>query len=396
MPITLQHGTGIIARGMAGTENPTFASVSDPETTTPGTSSQVTVDDAVFDRDVGADTRSRHRCEGSFSVAAAPTYATSDAGVATVDIHGVATHVSDGSAVISATTDKGTVGASLAFAASVGQTTDTLSGWAAGSLAKEACDNIDNAIAGATPATAKPIFSTEDHTPAEYVRNTDCWAASLAAKLTCLSPWNSYRGSRGAGTLITARHMIGTIHYRIQTGSVVRFVAENGDVYDRTILASSVHPTYSPYYPDVAVYVLSSDLPAAITPCKFPPATLANHFGNISEGIASLVIDQEEKALVSDLYALSTLSSNKTPVDTTRLSFHEELIAGDSSNPGFLVIDGELVLLTTMTYGGAGSGTYFGNQLTEIDTLIGTADGLASISTGYTISVADLSAYPTY
>lgn len=396
MAITVRPGSGIPLRGPAGGENPTFTSVSDPEITDSGTSSQVTVSDAILNRSTGASTRSRYRCEGGFTNAPAPVYSTSDPSIATIDSEGVTTFVSAGTATVRAETDRGTVGASFSFQESTGVTVDALSSWVSGSLALEASGNIDAAVSGISAATAKPIFSEKDNAEGSYLRNIDCWASPWVEALTCISPWNSYRGEQGAGTLITPRHMIGTIHFRTQTGATVRFVSASGEVHDRTILGSSIHPSYSNFYPDIAVYILSSDLPSDIIPCKIPPATLADHFGNLEIGIPSLVIDQEQKALVSDLYSIDSRIRNKTPTDPDRLSVHEELISGDSSGGGFLIIGDDLVLNTTWTYGGPGAGTYFGSQLSEIADLILAADAIAGVSTGHLLSTIDLSGYPTY
>ena len=113
-------------------------------------------------------------------------------------------------------------------------------------------------------------------------------------------------------------------------------------------------------------------------------------------------MDQEEKALVTDLYNLSPKSASfSTPNDLARLEFYESKISGDSGNPSFLIIDlgngPELVLLTLWTYGGAGSGTFITKHITTINAMIVTADAQAGNGgTGYTLTEADISAFPTY
>ncbi|MEN9841224.1 MAG: hypothetical protein RL376_1024, partial [Verrucomicrobiota bacterium] len=71
-------------------------------------------------------------------------------------------------------------------------------------------------------------------------------------------------------------------------------------------------------------------------------------------------------------------------------SFYEEKIGGDSGNPAFLIINGQLVLLTCWTYGGGGSGTSVHNQKAAINTLMTTLGG------GYQLTPVDLSAFPSY
>src|SRR5690606_28820364 len=60
-------------------------------------------------------------------------------------------------------------------------------------LAENAAQAIDSRIAGATPSSAMPIFTTQDHGAGTYIRNPDCWAADLRG-LSALSPWNAHYG----------------------------------------------------------------------------------------------------------------------------------------------------------------------------------------------------------
>ena len=138
---------------------------------------------------------------------------------------------------------------------------------------------------------------------------------------------------------------------------MIRFVAADNTVVERTVTGKKRHPDYVPYQPDLTIYTLDSDVPAGINFCKVMPS---NAFSYISQGnlnytcIPALRLDQEEKGLIGDLANVSTFSY---PVDADRLIFSESLIVGDSGNPAFLVVNGELVLVTVWTYGGGGSGT---------------------------------------
>tara|TARA_R110002050_G_scaffold146648_1_gene272093 strand:- start:1155 stop:2891 length:1737 start_codon:yes stop_codon:yes gene_type:complete len=215
--------------------------------------------------------------------------------------------------------------------------------------------------------------------------------------LTCISPWNSAGGGTRAGALITKRHIIFAAHYPLVVGSTIRFIGMDNTVYTRTVVATRTHPLYSPYYPDLTVAVLDSDLPEAITPCKVFPDTLETYLPNVRYGIPSLGLDQEEKGLVTDLIRLDNYAAFGVPSDAKRLEFYESKIGGDSGNPSFLIVNGELVLLTVWTYGGAGSGTDINDQLTAINTLIAGCDADAGNGgTGYTVSGVDLSGFPSY
>jgi len=142
------------------------------------------------------------------------------------------------------------------------------------------------------------------------------------------------------------------------------------------------------------VYTLDSDLPATITPCKVAPANIGSYLvNNFQNRPPALGLDQEEKALAIDY---SGGGSFLFPANADRLVFSESKISGDSGNPAFLIADGNLVLITVWTYGGAGSGTPVASNLTKINEMILAADAQAGVSTDYTVTPADFSAYPNF
>jgi len=229
------------------------------------------------------------------------------------------------------------------------------------------------------------VFTSQDHKSSAYVRNPDLWCRDL--DITCVSPWNSSGDHKKAGTLVTPRHIIGAAHYEYSVGAVVRFVEKNGAVHDRTVIGKARHPDYKPYYPDLTIYTLDSDLPSTIKPCSVMPSNYKSYLDNTSKiKIPCLGLDQEEKALIIDWSAGGRM---RTPTDSKRRIFHENKIGGDSGNPAFLVFDGELVLVTVWTYGGAGGGTPVADHISDINTMITTADTQAGVSTNYTVTEAD-------
>ena len=231
------------------------------------------------------------------------------------------------------------------------------------------------------------VFSSQDHANSTYVRNPNLWCEDL--DLTGLSPWNSSGGHKKAGTLITPRNVIGAAHYEYSIGTVVRFVEKNGTVHDRTVKGKARHPNYKPHYPDLTIYTLDSDLPSSITPCSVMPSDYSKHFDNIYKSkIPCIGFDQEEKALIIDW---ANGGRMRTPTDSKRRIFHESKIKGDSGNPAFLVFNGELVLMTVWTYGGAGGGTPIAKHISDINDMIATADKQAGVTTNYTVKEADFS-----
>tara|TARA_R110001606_G_scaffold33651_1_gene100200 strand:- start:64 stop:1167 length:1104 start_codon:yes stop_codon:yes gene_type:complete len=231
------------------------------------------------------------------------------------------------------------------------------------------------------------VFSSQDHANSTYVRNPDLWCKDL--DLTGLSPWNSSGGHKKAGTLITPRHVIGAAHYEYSVGTVVRFVEKDaGTVHDRTVVGKVRHPECKNYNPDLTIYTLDSDLPSTIKPYSVLPSDYSKYFDNIYKSkIPCIGFDQEEKALIIDW---ANGGRMRTPTDSKRLIFNESKIKGDSGNPAFLIFQGEPVLVTVWTFGGAGAGTPIANYISDINGMIATADAQAGVSTNYTVTEADL------
>jgi hypothetical protein len=313
-----------------------------------------------------------------------------DETVATVDAAGIVHYVADGTCVISGESEP--IGTSPSCrqeitiinthegpmsTVSYSYTDDP------GSVREDATAAIDERIA--VPGKVKTIYSIQDHITPIYTRNVNCWVAGL--DLTCISPWNSYGINTRAGTLISPRHLMWANHYSIPNGTVIRFVDADNNVVIRSILNSQqIGAT------DLRVGVLDSDV-AGCSHAKVLPDNWADYIPSSGLSIPVFILDQEEKALVVDVSSLS--SSTKTifgiPTDTTRLSFYETIVSGDSGNPAFLVIDDQLVVLTVLTYGGAGSGTAIHAYKTEIE------DAMVALGGGYsTLTEIDLDGFNTY
>lgn len=395
---TISGGTNyVFKKPVIGEGSITLEITAFDRVTSAGSTSNSTVDDIVITTETSAATITDYEVNVvqnnpnifyDTSVTSSNTSVLTDAGT---DL--VASGVSAGTAILTATaTLNSDIFSSRSATVSVNSSTSTsyFNSYASGSLAKNASDNIDNAISGKTPSTTKPIYSTQNHSTATYTRNTNCWAGVW--DLTPISPWNSTGANTRAGTLISPRHIIFAAHYQISTGATIRFVDSSNNVVTRTMTNKLTHPSYSPYYPDITVGLLDSDVPAGIGYAKILPQNWAAYLPSLSSTyrIPALVLDQEEKALISELYNLSTYASFSAPSDSTRLGFFENIISGDSGNPAFLIINGTLVILTVWTYGGAGSGTSILNQKTAINTMMSTLGG------GYSLTEISLSGFNTY
>ena len=291
---------------------------------------------------------------------------------------------------------------SAAYAVSVTTTTgtgtvDTVTGYATGSLRKHINDVIDAALAGKTPSTGLPMFSTQDHLTPVYVRNVDCWGSGFASALTAISPWNSQLGVFYSGILVSPRHVIFATHFMPMPGAVLRFITADNVVIERTLSALVSLSQTEAYYPDLSVGKLDSDVPGTIAfACVLPSTWEIKLPSLVSYPVLCANTDQEEHLHVRELRNMPTSTSPKIeanfrkPVGTLRGEFYEDVVSGDSGNPAFMIINGQLVLLTVWRGGGGGAGT----SVYAFKSAINSA--MASLGGGYSLTDADLSGFTSY
>lgn len=393
MALTIQHApTAPAARAPQASDYP-LATVSheiERVVTSSASSSEVTVADVVYDRHITAEFHDEGRVTVFGMAVAALQNLTPE--VADVDADG---NISPHQSGVLSVLVKGVISKRLDIDLSTQEasTVDVFNRLADGSAGKAATDWVDSRInSGMTMAANGLVYTTQDHATSTYVRNPSLWCAD--ADLTCISPWNSDHANKKAGTLVTARHVINAAHYEFPVGTTLRFVANDNTVHERTVTGKKRHPDYYAYAPDLTIYTLDSDLPAAVTPCKLMPSNVGDYITKPTiSRIPALGLDQEEKALIIDWAGGGSFFS---PTDSDRAIFHETKIGGDSGNPAFLIVNGELVLVTVWTFGGAGSGTPVADYLADLNQMIVDADAHAGVSTGYTVNVMDLSSWPNY
>jgi hypothetical protein len=248
-------------------------------------------------------------------------------------------------------------------------------------------------------ALPKPIYSTQDHANAIYVRNPQCWCYDLSEQLTCCSPWNSYGINQRAGTLITPRHIVYAKHFPIQPGSTIRFVTANNQVITRTVTLTANDGTPAGSNPDIDVGLLNEDVPDSIKPCYFLPDNYLDYlsYKNIPPLSGTFIpyrpgtisLDQEEKALISDFLMFTGNPSTGVsispvaPPKTNKSVLWESIIGGDSGNPMFLIYEGKLILITTWLTSSSGSNyIYYKNMIHD---LIDQLDTQAGDITGHRV-----------
>lgn len=235
------------------------------------------------------------------------------------------------------------------------------------------------------------IFTNQDHSAAPsgtYVRNTNIWSSSI--DLTCISPWNSNAGPRKAGTAITKRHVVTVNHlgFTYPVGTTIRFVDSNNNVVERTAVSR-----IDLLSRDITIFTLDSDLPAEITPCKVFPSNFRSYLtaSNIQFNAPPVTfVDQQEKLLIGDLKDVSGGRIGVySPSSATRANLYENPIGGDSGNPIFALINGELCLMSLWTSNI--HGTSYADNISTLNSMIVDADAQAGVSTGYTVTEVSLS-----
>ena len=270
-----------------------------------------------------------------------------------------------------------------------------VSGTAAEHLSQQVDNRINNTM---TMATNGLVYSSQDHSTPSYTRNTNFWASDV--DFTSISPWNSSGGANKAGVMVTPRHLLNAAHYPFGVGAIVRFVTSDNTIVERTVVARQFSPNHiatSIQQPDFIVYTLDSDVPAGISFSKVLPSNFSNYISVdnfIDTRIPAVGLDAQEKGTIRDTYSNSQIRFQK-PSDADRLLLYEGIDAGDSGNPVFYILNGELVLLTVWTTGGGGAGSLIANYISMVNQMIADADTAAGVSTGYTLTEADLSSFPT-
>ncbi len=315
------------------------------------------------------------------------TFESSDEKVAKVYPDGRIAHISNGEVIISAVSQRGASSQCLVLKDESINYVESFVGGIMNSARKDATDAVMDRIDGKTPAVAMPIFSTQDHSTPTYTRNTNCWAADL--DLTPISPWNSHNSYRRAGVLISPCHILCAAHYPIDDDSTIRFIDASNNVITRTMETMIVHPDYdepSPDY-DIAIGVLNNDVPAGIGHVKILPDDWEDYLPTNGTDIPILTTDDKEEAIVRDLSDLSLDSrayydGSSNPI---RSPFKGSIWIGDSGNPVFMILDGQLVLLCVHTFPNGGWAVH--ETIADINQM------MTDLGGGYQLTEFDLSNY---
>lgn len=333
-------------------------------------------------------------------------YTSLDTSIATVDSNGKVTRVSDGTARINSAArvagnngfyTKLTKQLSIPVSRLTGQTVKSFNSYATGSLGKNASDQIDTRIAGKTGSAGNTeLFSTQDHTNAIYVWNTSNFLYGV--DMTMISPWNSFDTIKRAGVLISPRSIIAAAHANIAPGRQIRFIKQDGTVVTRTISAQTQIGTT-----DILVETLDSDVPAGIGFAKVLPANFLSYLPSITStttiplvglfggGDNGIVVHPNRTATVREVNNLGINADFQRSASTTRSSFYiADIVSGDSGNPFFFLINGQLVLIDADFSGGGGFGPFVSSYITQINA------AMTAMGDPYSLTTVDLSGFNTY
>jgi hypothetical protein len=252
-------------------------------------------------------------------------------------------------------------------------------------------------------ANPKPIYTTQDHNNAIYVRNPECWCYDLREQLTCCSPWNSYGSNQRAGTLITPRHIAYAKHFPIQPGTTIRFITKDNEVVTRTITLTASINSES----DIDIGLLNQDVPNTVKPCYILPDNYLDYlsYKNVPSLSSTyipyrpgvLCLDQEEKALAQDFLMFNGSTptfaniSSTVPSKANKSALWENIIDGDSGNPLFLIYEGKLILITTLFTPTGGSNYIY--YKSAIHNCIDLLDTQAGDVTGYRMQQVSFESY---
>jgi len=163
-----------------------------------------------------------------------------------------------------------------------------------------------------------------------------------------------------SGAAITPRHIICTEHIGQNVGDHLTWIAADGTLVTRTVIdvrafVGTTYPNSPSQLDSFRIGYLNADLPVPIT--KY--AIMADRFTPLANLPAITLHHLPHEAAVANIsWAIADSTGFARPTNyPTRLLYYQDAISGDSSAPCFVVsADGSLVYVTSLVFGGPGSG----------------------------------------
>jgi hypothetical protein len=283
--------------------------------------------------------------------------------------------------------------------------TPIFTGYVNTSLAYHISSAIDSRLVGKNPMDNGSLFVAGANLTTAASRNPNFWGADLVAEFTGISPFNTGSGLSLCALPITKRHLSFAKHTggAFPLGTIFNFVNVDGSFIQRTLIQRKDISNSD----GISVGLLDSDLPNWTTIYPILPSNFRSYLPNIASAYDQSTLykvpvfntNQSEGTEIRDLIFALTAAKYchfEIPTNIKRVEFYKIVESGMSGNPLFVIINNKLVLVSQFKTGLAGGGTCLADFRTELNQLIVDVDVMQGISTGYTVSVVDLSGFPSY
>jgi len=179
-------------------------------------------------------------------------------------------------------------------------------------------------------------------------------------------------------TLISPRHVVMATHSARSPDSLIVFHDKNGRLIPH-FLEDTFRLPGGGYLPDITVGLLRK--PAQNLPFYriLPPR---EDYNELLKEAPVLLTDQERRLYVHRVRSVGNrrIAYSHHP-DFSEL-LKKDLAGGDSGHPAFALVRGEPVLLSTHTFGGAGTGPFFSNP----ENYAGINEAMRQLGGGYQLS----------
>ncbi len=153
-------------------------------------------------------------------------------------------------------------------------------------------------------------------------------------------------------TLISPCHVIMASHYLRNVGQTVTFHDRNGRAIVRVI--EDVVSLPGGLKPDIALARLDQDTPVKFYKVLPPRDDYHEHL----LGALAVVTDHQRNLLMRRIARVGDRRVGFAKAIEFSEACADPLVVGDSGNPGFVIINGEPVLIETHTFGGMGMGPF--------------------------------------
>lgn len=391
-----QHGGAYIRGPTLADQNFTVAAQENDILISPGSSTQTTLHDIVenvftsqsYDRNYQVIVSSFTPLTINQQI----TYSPINSSVASVDANGAVTAAGGGgTTLIKVSGSLISKGVSVNTVPVIGGSIATFGSYVSGSLAAVTTSAVDSIISGQTPIgnnTHLFMSAFSAHNPLALFASYD-WTGVTSSDSNGLGLYHQGFNC----TPISPSFVVSNHHIGFANGNTLTWISSSGFVVSRTATWVQIGTW------DIELGKLNAPLPNTIKYYKLLPSNNSTYLPFISAGGLGgtnilyrrpmIWIDQSRHICIADHLSLNSgISGGIVPTDATRLLFFKSPIEGDSGGPMFEPLNGELVLLSTMT------GNLGGPDLSSAASAINAE--MATLGSSDTVTTADMAAYTSY